>query len=36
VRLGVDLTRITTCSSLQAGLRQAFELTQHRVVKQSP
>jgi rsbT co-antagonist protein RsbR len=36
VRLGVDLTSITTRSSLQAGLRRAFELTRQRVVKEKP
>jgi anti-anti-sigma regulatory factor len=33
VRLGVDLTSVTTRSSLQAGLRLAFELTRQKVSK---
>jgi len=35
VKLGVDLTRMATKSSLQAGLKLAFEMTQNRVVKET-
>ena len=33
VRLGIDLSRMTTKNSLQAGLKLAFELTDNRVAK---
>jgi rsbT co-antagonist protein RsbR len=33
VRLGVDLTKVSTKSSLQAGLKLAFELTRQKVSK---
>ena len=35
VKLGVNLTRLTTKSSLQAGLKLAFEMTKNKVVKES-
>ena len=36
VHLGIDLRAITTRSSLQSGLRRAFEITCQRVVKEAP
>jgi rsbT co-antagonist protein RsbR len=33
VKLGVDLSKIITKSSLQAGLKMAFEMTKNKVVK---
>ena len=35
VKLGVNLTRMTTRGSLQAGLKLAFDLTQNRVVRET-
>jgi len=35
VKLGVNLSRMTTKGSLQAGLKLAFEMTKNKVVKES-